>query len=414
MKHDILVVGGGPAGVGAALAAAENGAKTLLLERTGRLGGTAVQSLVGPFMGGVSSRYKEKILTALGGHTGDFRKMDLQLYDLLSASGVEIQLHAGVHQPIQKGKRVVGVTADLPDGPADFSADAVIDATGDGTVAFRAGVPFEIGRDEDGLTQPMSIMFTIDHIAPESRFLCHSEEMAREVSIGGRSWEELTLEAGNRGELPSLVGVVRLYAGLYPDESIVNAAQINFLNGTSASDLTRAEIECRRQAWQILEFLRRTLPGYENARISSMPAAVGVRETRRFEGCARLEKADCLSGRVFDDAVVFDAVFGIDIHNPSGGGQAAGRRDFATGSAERVQPYTIPYGVMVPREIDGLLFTGRCISASHEALASCRVMCIAMALGGAAGSAAAYAVRQGIPLRRVPVHRLAEQLRARP
>ena len=150
MKHDILVVGGGPAGVGAALAAAENGAKTLLLERTGRLGGTAVQSLVGPFMGGVNSRYKEKILTALGGHTGDFRKMDLQLYDLLSASGVEIQLHAGVHQPIQKGKRVVGVTADLPDGPADFSADAVIDATGDGTVAFRAGVPFEIGRDEDG------------------------------------------------------------------------------------------------------------------------------------------------------------------------------------------------------------------------------------------------------------------------
>ncbi len=414
MKYDVIVVGGGPAGGGAALAAAENGAKTLLLERYGRLGGTAVQSLVGPFLGRADSIYKDKILAAVGGDTGDFQKMDLQLYDLLAGAGVEILLHAGVYHVIQEGKKVTGVVADLPDGPAEFHAAVVIDATGDGTVAFQAGVPFEIGRREDGLTQPMSVMFTVGEIVPEKRFFCGSEEMARMVKVNGRTWEEITLEARDQGRLPAMVGVVRLYRAVHPDQNIVNAAQINFRNGTSAADLTRAEIECRRQAWQILEFLRQSLPGYENARIACMPAAIGVRETRRFEGCARLEKADCLSGRVFEDAVVFDAAFGIDIHNPAGCGQAAGQDRFATGSAEQVHPYTIPYGTMVPREIDGLLFTGRCISASHEALASCRVMCIAMALGSAAGVAGAYAARHGVPLRAVPVKQLAGRLHANP
>ena len=401
--YDVIVVGGGPAGVGAAYTAAGCGAKTLLLERAGRLGGTAVQSVVGPLMGGVESLVVDTVLKRLGGHCIDFRRVDVELYDLLRERGVEILLHAPVSGVLTAGNRVQGVEAECREGKRAFHARCLIDCTGDGEVAFRAGVPFEIGRDGDGLMQPVSIMYLIGGIDPLRRMKCTCEQDARITMVNGRTWEEIVLEAQSGGRLPDTVSVIRLYHAVREDENIVNATQVNYIDGTSSADLTRAEIEGRRQVFRILDFLRETVPGYENAFISQMPAAVGVRETRRFVGVARLEKADCIAGRVFDDAVVHRACFSIDIHNPAGGGQAAGRDEHEVGTAERAKPYDIPYGVLVPRRIDGLLFAGRCISASHEALASCRVMCIAMALGAGGGAAAAYAAKYGCELRTVPV-----------
>lgn len=410
MDYDVIIAGGGPAGIGAAYAAAEAGAKILLVERYGRLGGTAIHSLVGPLMGGVESRIVREVTQALGGCTVDFQKADLQLYDLLTAKGVEILLHATVVDVLREAGRLNGVVLNCREGNRSLTARTVIDATGDGEVAFRAGVPFETGRESDGLTQPMSIMYTIGNIDPARRFLCCSEEQARQVMVDGRTWEEIVMEARCRGELPESVGVIRLYTARRADENIVNATQVNFLNGLLSSDLTKAEIEGRRQAFGILEFLRRTLPGYENACISGMPAAIGVRETRRFEGMARLEKENCLQGTRFSDAIVRRAAFPIDIHNPAGCGQAAGHDENEVGTAERGKPYDIPYGVLVPRRLNGLLLAGRCISASHEALASCRVMCIAMALGAAAGAAAAYASRHNCEVRDVPPAELAPLL----
>ncbi len=407
MDYDVIVVGGGPAGTGAAYAAAKNGAKTLLLERSGRLGGTAVLSLVGPLMGRIENRLVNEIVGQLGGNTVDFNRMDVQLYDVLTGRGVAVLLHAAVSGVLMEGDRVTGVEAECREGRRAFTAPCVIDATGDGEVAFRAGIPFECGRPSDGLTQPMSIMYTIAGIDPAKRFHCGSEEEARIVKVNGRTWEEIVLEGRSQKKLPENVSIVRLYKARRPDENIVNATQVNYLSGISSADLTRAEIEGRRQAFQILDFVREALPGYENACVSAMPAAIGVRETRRFEGVARLEKQDCIQGRRFPGAVVSDAEFPIDIHNPAGGGQAAGHSDNPVGTAERTRPYEIPYGVMVPRKIEGLLFTGRCVSASHEALASCRVMRIAMALGGAAGAAAAYAANNNCRLRDVPAGFLA-------
>ena len=403
MNYDVIAVGGGPAGIGAAYAAAGCGAKVLLLERSGRLGGTAVQSVVGPLMGGVESRIVTEILARFGGCCVDFRRMDIELFDLLAERGVEILLHAPVSGVRLEGNRVTGVEAECREGRRIFSARCVIDCTGDGDVAFRAGVPFEIGRAGDGLMQPVSIMYLIGGIDPLRRMKCTCEQDARVTMVNGRTWEEIVLEAQSGGRLPDTVSVIRLYHAVREDENIVNATQVNYIDGTSSADLTRAEIEGRRQAFRILDFLRETVPGYENAFISQMPAAIGVRETRRFEGVARLEKGDCIAGRRFADAVVRRACFSIDIHNPAGGGQAAGHEENAVGTAERAQPYDIPYGVLVPRRLDGLLFAGRCVSASHEALASCRVMCIAMALGAGAGAAGAYAARCGCELRNVPV-----------
>ncbi|MBS1372344.1 MAG: FAD-dependent oxidoreductase [Lentisphaeria bacterium] len=406
MDYDVIVAGGGPAGVGAAYMAAGCGAKTLLLERGGRLGGTAVQSVVGPLMGQVDSLVTEQVLERIGGHCVDFRRVDIELYDLLAERGADILLHAPVSGVLLDGGRVAGVEAECREGRRAFRARCVIDCTGDGEIAFRAGVPFEIGRGGDGLMQPVSIMYLIAGIDPARRMKCDSEQEARIVTVSGRTWEEIVLEAQAAGRLPETVSVIRLYPAVREDENIVNATQVNYIDGTSSRDLTRAEIEGRRQAFRILDFLRETVPGYENAFISQMPAAIGVRETRRFEGVARLEKSDCIAGRRFEDAVVRRACFSIDIHNPNGGGQAAGHEENAVGTAERARPYDIRYGALVPRRVDGLLFAGRCISASHEALASCRVMCIAMALGGGAGAAAAYAAGHHCELRDVPVRGL--------
>lgn len=197
-----------------------------------------------------------------------------------------------------------------------------------------------------------------------------------------------------KGELPENVGVIRTYATRRPSEVTVNATQVNYIDGTSPDDLTRAELEGRRQAHIVTEFLRKHASGYENCFISEMPTVIGVRETRRFLGCDYLTRADLLEGRKRPDAVVEDALFVIDIHNPDGPGQSEG-------SAVECRPYDIPYGCLVPREIDGLLLAGRCISGSHDAHASYRVMTICLGIGAAAGAAAAISARRRISPRQV-------------
>jgi len=185
------------------------------------------------------------------------------------------------------------------------------------------------------------------------------------------------------------VTVVRVYESRMPGERIVNATQINYVDGTRIADITRAEIEGRRQALVVHDFLRSHAPGYEHSHISHMPASVGVRETRRFRGEHYLEVQDLLAGRKWPSAIVRNASFPVDIHNPKGGGQAEK-------TAARVRPYDIPYECLVPLQVDGLLLAGRCISGSHEAHASYRVQRIMMAVGAAAGAAAALSYKAGV------------------
>ena len=140
--YDVIVVGGGPAGTGAALAAVENGARVLLLEGTGRLGGMAVQALVGPFLGGIRSSVVQKVLKAIGGRTVDFAQLDVKLFDLLSSAGVTILLHAPVVDIIKEEQQVKGVVVHAAGRKLTFTAKAVIDATGNGDVAYMAGIPY--------------------------------------------------------------------------------------------------------------------------------------------------------------------------------------------------------------------------------------------------------------------------------
>jgi len=306
---EVLVCGGGPAGIAAALLAARLGRTTLLVERYGRLGGMAVQALVGPLMGHVQSAWVDFILAHLGGRTVDYEFIDLKYAGLLETAGAKFLLHTPVVAPLRDGNRVTGVRLLTRQGLVDQPAQVVIDATGDGEIAFGAGAEFEQGREAgpawsaDGLVQPMTIMFRVSGVN-------HTESMEARGGRGqfrfpdGRSWNQLTQAAHARGELPATVGFVRTYLSQRGDERVINATQINGADGTNVWDLTRAELEARRQVLPILEFLRKYAPGFRNAFVSGMPAVIGVRETRRIRGMEYLTVADLLAGRETDRDVV--------------------------------------------------------------------------------------------------------------
>lgn len=391
---EVLVCGGGPSGVAAAIAAARQGVQVLLVERYGRLGGMAVHGLVGPLMGHVESPLVDEVLRQIGGRQVDANRLDLEYATLVEEAGASLLLHAWACAAVADGGRVRGARLMTKAGLCEVAAKVVVDATGDGDVAFSAGAAFEQGRKSDGLLQPMSIMYRIAGVDESRAMTCGSEQEARRIRVGDATWEQVVMQAQAAGQLPATVGAVRLYRTSRAGQRTVNATQINGLDGVSPEDLTRAELEGRRQAYQVLDFLRRQAPGYEQAYVALMPAVVGVRETRRFLGLEYLERDDLCTGRQWPHAPVHNASFPIDIHNPAGSGQAEGRqRD--QGIAAAVRPYDIPYGCLVPRDVDGLLLAGRLISGSHEAHASYRVQCIAMAIGAAAGAAAGCAVRRG-------------------
>lgn len=402
-KVDVLVCGGGPAGMAAAIMAARGGAKVLLVERYGRLGGMAVHARVAPLMGRSASPFVQEVLDRIGGARIDPDRLDLQYADLLEEAGADLLLHAWASQQLMNESRVEGTRFLSKQGMFDVRAKVTIDATGDGDVACGAGAQFEQGRNGDGLLQPMTIMYTVAGLDGERAVFCGGERAAKKLQIGGESWEAIVCRAGKAGELPENVGVVRTYRTSRSGEAVVNATQINYVDGTNVHDLSKAELEGRRQAFQILDFLKKYAPGYEDAYIAGMPAVIGVRETRRILGLEYLTRDDLIAGRQRDDAVVRKASFVIDIHNPDGSGQAKGL-------AEHVKPYDIPYGCLVPKTVDGLLVAGRCISGSHEAHASYRVQQIAMAIGSAAGAAAAIVCKSNAMPREVPVKQVQSAL----
>jgi len=366
----------------------------LLVEKQGRLGGMMVNALVGPLMGNVRSKTVDDILTHIGGRTPDPHDLDVRLASLLEQNRADYLLHAQVVGVLKNGSRVTGLRCYSRGGHFEIPAGVIVDATGDGEAAYLAGATFEQGRPGDGLMQPVSIMYRIGGVDPARALLCACEEDAEVREVPEGKWADVVRRGQESGELPWSVGVIRIYETPVPGERIVNATQVNGVDATDPLQLTRAEIEGRRQAYRILAFLRAHAPGYENASIAAMPAVVGVRESRRFLGLEYLTRDDLLEGRQRDDAVVKQAEFVIDIHNPEGAGQAEG-------SARNVKPYDIPYGCLVPKEVGGLLLAGRCISGSHDAHASYRVCCIAMAIGAAAGAAAALASGESIPPRGV-------------
>lgn len=432
-ETEVLVVGAGPAGLGAAIASARNGAQTLLVERFGFLGGNLTAGLVGPCMTSFSLDGSEQLIKGIFEEfVVRMEKMGGALHpskipagseycsfivfghdkvtpfspeaakqvalEMCREAGVELLLHTFVADALVENDAVTGVVIANKSGLGVIRAALTVDCSADADVAARAGVPYHLGRDSDGLTQPMTLFFRVANVDDQKvkdYIAAHPEDF--------RPFASLVNQAREAGEFTIPRKGVGVYRTLEPGIWRVNTTRIQRVDGTNAADLTKAEIEGRRQVMELLAFFRKWLPGFENCTLLDTATTIGVRETRRIEGEYTLTVEDLASGHDFPDVIAL-AGYPVDLHSPTGDDGILG------GKYQSANAYQIPYRSLVPAKIDRLLVAGRSISATHEAMAAIRVMPPAMAIGEAAGTAAAIAMEYRVPPREVDVPTLQRAL----
>ncbi|HYY24192.1 MAG TPA: FAD-dependent oxidoreductase [Candidatus Udaeobacter sp.] len=430
-ESDVLVVGGGPAGLGAALGAANAGAKIILAERYGFLGGNATAALVMPLMSfhtqkprddkpgkttllptdhgpgkavvaGALTTLLDRLVKAKGAiapslQTGYVVPFDPEIFklvalDLLDEAGVQFLFHAFASD-LTTDKGATGVVFETKSGPVVIRARVVVDCTGDGDIAARAGAAYEIGREDDRLVQPMTLMFRVTEFQRAAFKTYVKEHPDQWRSVHGL-WD-LVRKATKDGELQLPREDMLFFATPHEKEVSVNSTRVTNVLGTDVWDLSYAEWASRRQMRQIAAFLCRYVPGFEKSYVVQSGVHTGVRETRRILGDYQLTAEDILQARKFSD-VIARSTYPIDIHNPEGKGT----------TLKRVPPgeaYDIPLRSLLPRNIANVIVAGRCISGTHEAHSSYRVMPVSMATGQAAGVCAALSVRHGKLPREMPV-----------
>ncbi|SDW98529.1 FAD-dependent oxidoreductase [Paenibacillus sp. CF384] len=390
---DVVVIGGGPAGTAAAIGAARSGKKVVLLEKSAQLGGMGTLGNVSIFMpiGNVTGIYREIIAEMLAeylpeGHdesiAPQYSPFLLRHYfnEKMKKENVDVYFHTEFVGTIREGNTIKAVIMSTREGLKAFEGDRFIDCTGDARVAIDVGVPYTTGREEDGLTQPMTLMFQMTNTgSPVTPFLpegCYEYKEVSDLPQGRR----LYWEQNNNGTL--LVNMSRVKA-----------------NGAKIDEVNYAEAEALKQVFSIAYYLQKT--GYGNYTVSHIASQTGVRETNQIEALYRLTEQDLVTGARFSD-VVAQTNYEIDIHSP----------DAAKTTDERkIDGYDIPYRCMVPEAIDNLLVAGRSISATHVAMSSMRVQATCYALGQAAGAAAAISMDRETPMRDVPMDVLHEQLK---
>jgi hypothetical protein len=402
LNTQVLVVGSGPSGIAAAYTAAKNGAKVVILEQSGNLGGISTSGLMSHWTGSCGSPVYHEILRksaeknegSLHGQitiTIDPEKLKTLYLEMLTEAGCDIMLYTFAEDAISDGDELKGITAVNKSGKYKIFADVIIDASGDGDIAARSGAEYILGRTSDNAMQPATIMFKVAGVDTENAVYLGSFESTYMTKKG--ELQELA-----KKHLKAPAGHVLLYKTTLPGVVTCNMTNCTLIDGTNASDLTRATLICRRQMDEIVKFLREFVPGYEHCFIISSASLIGVRETRHFKGKYTLNEEDILNARVFDDWVVKDASFNFDVHNLSGAGLD---KTGVQAKFTQKKGYTIPYRCLLPEKKENLLLCGRNISGTHIAHSNFRAMPICAGIGEAAGAAAAIAVKNNIQVSKV-------------
>lgn len=386
MKFDIIVCGGGISGTLAAISTARNGKKVLLAEQSGALGGAVNNMLVYPFMPyWTVVEGKKKYLSAglfsevrslaarLSGFTDDMyfspEYFKLILDRMAKEAEVTVLFHVKLCGVETKNGRISSVNFASGSGIMTFEADTFIDATGDGDLMYLAGCEFRLGRNEDKLCQPMTTCFRVANVTEEWD---DSEERA--------AIQKLYREFRETGKITNPREDILYFSGLGKGIVHFNTTRVVKLDPTDPFDVSKAEMIAREQIFELYAFLKENSLAFKDSRIVSIASDIGVRESRMLTGEYVLTEKDLLELTMFEDRIALGN-YDIDIHNPEGSGTS--HYYFKKG-----EYYSIPYRIMVPKEYDNLLVTGRCVSATHEAQASIRIMPICATLGEAAGIAA--------------------------
>jgi hypothetical protein len=418
---EVVVLGGGPAGMAAAIAAGRAGRATILIERYGFMGGAGTAAGLSTFCGlhaAVYGKHEQVVhgvaadilagLDAMGGlnppHLSVQDRIMAQAYDisaykiaadeLTAQAKVRVLYHAfGVGAVMGARDRIEAVLVETKSGRFAIRGRIFVDASGDGDLAAWSGVPYEIGDSAGNLLYP-STMFRINGVDPQK---------------AGRAWEllpKLMDEAEKKGrKFPRKKPILRPQRN--PIEWRANLTQIKNPDGTAVSgidadQLSYGEIEGRRQCWDVFQFIKEVMPGFEKAYIVEIAPQLGIRETRRIKGEYVLTEHDILGCRDFDDAIGVNG-WPVEAH-------VKGDVKFVFAPAESRGFNHIPYRIIVPERVDNLFVTGRCASMSHEGQSSARVSGPCFVMGQAAGTAADIALSAGVAPRQVDVRELQRRL----
>ncbi len=433
---DVVVAGGGPAGLGAALAAARNGASTIMVERLSFLGGTATAAPM-PLLNvslntlsGIGHELFGRLVEQGGATDGRVLSFDPEAFKeaalgMCTQAGVHLLFYTWVVAPIKQGEQIKGVIIENKSGRQAILANTVIDCTGDADVAAAMGVPTVKGREEDGKMRPVTTLFRLGNVdvhkvvaysrAHPEEFTVDKNKNVLDIEQGSvriEGFYDTVRRAREAGELDRNIHYLRM-EGVDVERSIVfiNNVRVYNIDGTNGADLSNAEIEARRQMRQLAAFIKKYIPGCERSFVVDSAVSIGVRETRRVRGDYLLTREDCFAHKHFEDGIIElhrRVLEGHEIHSPDGG---EGGENDATRKASGVERcFQIPYRSLLPRNAEGLLVAGRSISGTHDADAWFRGIYSCIGMGQGAGTAAALAVQAGVTPRQVDVQTLRERL----
>lgn len=439
LQYDVAVIGGGPAGTMAAIASARKGAKTILVEQNGYLGGMLTAGGVGPQM--TFHAGKKQVIYGLPdelverlkregfsvGHIPDgvgfcgtttpfdAEGMKITLETMAIEAGVTLLYHTVYTGCSTEGGKITRANLYSKNGFMELDAKVFIDASADADLATHAGVTSVYGRETDHLAQPMTMnvkVFNVDRarlqeyidMNPDDvyeRTPSNLKELPRYSILGGYKFIKIGKECGDFNIDRDMV---LCFETNNKSEFIINMTRIIKKSAINPFDLTDAEIDGRKQAHETVNFLKKYIPGFENCVLIQTGPHIGIRESRKIDGVYKLTGDDLVHNVMFDDGISMGG-YPIDIHSPDG---ITTQHKFLKENSW----YSVPYRCLITNQIDNLIVAGRCISATHEACSAIRLTPIVMSLGQGAGTAAAQAVADGCAVNKLDTVKLRQTLKA--